>query len=139
MPALLWSFRPPRCPAHAVLTPTRVLTGYSGPQCPQALWWHVRDGSEGRVSESGDGLCPARRRTGLLITCFSAEVATDPFQCSSPAVASPSFVLDPLRKPTTQPMSCMAMPYGSGSQTAPGPPNDSCYSAAGLLRTFRKP
>lgn len=102
-------------------------------------WWHVRDGSEGQVSKSGDGLCPARHRTGWLTTCFSAEVAMDPFEFSSPAVASPSFVLDPLRKPTTQPMSCVAMPYGSRSQAAPGPPNDSCSSAAGLLRTFRKP
>lgn len=43
----------------------------------------------------------------------------------------------PLRKPTTQPTSCVAMPYESGSQDTRGP-QQSRPSAAGLLRAVRK-
>lgn len=115
--------------------PARVLTGRRELQCPQAAWQRVHHRSEGRVSEPGDGLCPAHRRTGLLTSQqrWPRALANSHLHHSFSKLC-----FGPLRKPTTQPMSCVAMPDESGSQVPQGPCTQSRSSAAGIFRAVRK-
>lgn len=131
----LWSPRLLIAP-HDCAHSARVLTGRRELQCPQAARRHVHHRSEGRVSEPGDSLCPAHRRTGRLTSQqrWPRALANSHLHHSFSKLC-----FGPLRKPTTQPTSCVAMPDGSGSQVPRGPCTQPRSSAAGLLRAVRKP
>ena len=110
----------------------RVLTGRRELQCPQAARRCVHHRSEGRVSESGDGLCPARRRTGWLTSQqrWPRGLANSRLHHSLSKLC-----FGPLRTPTSQPTSYVAMPCESGSQVAQGP----THNLVPLLQDFSEP
>lgn len=84
------------------------------------------------MSKSGDGLCPARRRTGWLTSQqrWPRALANSRLHHSLPKLC-----FGPLRKPTSQPTFCVAMPCESGSQVAQGRP----HNLVPLLRDFLEP